>query len=132
MKWLSVKKGETAVAEKVEVADGFFGRFLGLMFRKHLDPGCGLLLVPCSQIHTFSMKFAIDAVFLDRNNVILSIEKDMKPWRAGKSVAQSAKVLELNAGESDARGLAAGDRLDFLEKASSQGLESPNNEKEEG
>lgn len=120
MKYVTVQKGEALVAWNVEVADGFFGRFLGLMFRKQLTPGSGLLLVPCSQIHTFSMKFAIDAVFLDRNNVILTIEKDMKPWRAGKSVANSAKVIELNAGEAEARGLTAGDRLDFLEQASSQ------------
>ena len=120
MKQVRVQKGESEIAGRVEVADGFFDRFLGLMFRKRLDEGCGLLLVPCSQIHTFSMKFAIDAVFLDKNNVILMIEKEMKPWRAGKNVAASAKVLELNAGEAEARGLVPGDRLDFLEQASSQ------------
>jgi len=119
MKCIRVLKGDAEIAANVEVADGFFGRFLGLMFRKQLAEGCGLLLVPCSQIHTFSMKFAIDAVFLDQNNVILIIEKEMKPWRAGKSIAKSAKVLELNAGEADSYGLAPGDRLDFLEKASS-------------
>jgi len=131
VKCVRVLKDDVEVAASVEVADSFFRRFLGLMFRNRLADGCGLLLVPCSQIHTFSMKFAIDAVFLDENNVILIIEKEMKPWRAGKNVSKAAKVLELNAGTAEALGLMRGDRLDFLDKASSIGLESRNNEKEQ-
>jgi len=132
MKRVTVQKGETEVAASAEVADSFFSRFLGLMFRRQLPSRCGLLLVPCSQIHTFSMKFAIDAIFLDPDNVILKIEKEMKPWRAGKTVKGAAKVLELNAGEADTQALQPGDRLSFLDKASSHRLESQNDEKEEG
>jgi uncharacterized membrane protein (UPF0127 family) len=56
------------------------------------------------------MRFAIDAVFLDRDLRVLKIAADLKPWRAaGKRGAKA--VLEIPAGEAARRGLSVGDRL---------------------
>ena len=45
------------VVERLEVADGFWSRLRGLQFRKELPAGSGLLLVPCSSIHTCPQSF---------------------------------------------------------------------------
>ena len=54
------------------------------------------------------MRFAIDAVFCDRDLVVLGVERDLKPWKmAGRKGAKV--VVELAAGA--AAGLQPGDRL---------------------
>lgn len=56
------------------------------------------------------MRFAIDAVFLDRDMRVAKIAADLRPWRlAGARGAKS--VVELPAGEAARRGLNVGDRL---------------------
>ena len=56
------------------------------------------------------MRFAIDAVFLDREDRVVKIAEDLRPWRlAGSRGAKS--VIELRAGEAKRRGLTSGDRL---------------------
>ena len=44
---------------KVKIADKFFSRLLGLMFRKNLESNHGLLIVPCNSIHMLFMRFSI-------------------------------------------------------------------------
>jgi uncharacterized membrane protein (UPF0127 family) len=84
----------------------------GLLGRRGLPPGEGLLLHPAGSIHTFFMRFVIDAVFLDREQRVVRIASHLRPWRtaAGKD---SRSVLELAAGEAARLGLAAGDVLRF-------------------
>lgn len=56
----------------------------------------------------FFMRFPIDAVFLDRDLVVMKVVEDLAPWRtAGQRGAKA--VLELPAGA--ASGLQPGDRL---------------------
>jgi uncharacterized protein len=67
-------------------------------------------LKPASSIHMAFMRFAIDAVFLDRELRVVKVAADVKPWRA--AAARGAKsVLEIPAGEAARRGLKVGDRL---------------------
>lgn len=56
------------------------------------------------------MKFPIDAVFLDRDLVVLKVAADLPPWRTAAERGSKA-VLELPAGEAERRDLKAGDRL---------------------
>jgi uncharacterized membrane protein (UPF0127 family) len=82
----------------------------GLLGRRGLDDGEGLLIRPTGSIHMFFMRFPIDAVFLDRELRILKIVPDLKPWRiAGKKGAK--QVLEMGAGEAARRGLEPGQQL---------------------
>jgi uncharacterized membrane protein (UPF0127 family) len=58
----------------------------------------------------FFMRFAIDAVFLDRDMKVVGVAHDLRPWRmAARRGARS--VLELAAGEAERRGVRAGDVL---------------------
>jgi uncharacterized membrane protein (UPF0127 family) len=82
----------------------------GLLGRRELPSGEGILLKPASSIHMAFMRFAIDAVFLDRELRVVKVAADVKPWRA--AAARGAKsVLEIPAGEAARRGLKVGDRL---------------------
>lgn len=100
------------LAESVEIADTFFTRLRGLLGRDALPEGRGLLLSPCSAIHCSGMRFAIDAIFIDKANRVLEIRDGMKPGeRAARHGAK--KVLELPAGAAAAKSLKVGDLLIF-------------------
>ena len=98
------------MCERCTVAATFLRRLKGLLGRKGLEPGEGLLIRPASSIHMFFMRFAIDAVFLDRELVVRKVVSELRPWRM--TGARGAKsVLELPAGEAARRRLSPGDRL---------------------
>jgi len=99
------------VCERCVLADSALRRMRGLLGRKKLDSGHGILIRPAPAIHTWFMRFAIDAVFLDRELSVLSVRRDLRPWRmAGQRGARA--VLELPAGEAERRGIEPGDRLE--------------------
>ena len=64
-----------------EVAESAFERMRGLIGRKGLEPGKGMLITKCNCIHTFFMRFAIDATFLDREGDVVRIVRNIRPWR---------------------------------------------------
>jgi uncharacterized protein len=96
--------------ERCLLADSFLTRLRGLLGRPALEEGEGLLIRPANSIHTWFMRSVIDAVFLDRDLVVVHVAPDMKPWRfAGRR--GSRIVLEVAAGESARRGIERGARL---------------------
>jgi|SRR5215217_5712370 len=101
------------VCETCVVADSPLSRLRGLLGRSGLDPGHGILIRPAPAIHTWFMRFAIDAVFLDAELRVLSVRPRLRPWRmAGERGARA--VLELPAGEADRRGVEPGNELEVL------------------
>jgi uncharacterized membrane protein (UPF0127 family) len=99
------------VCERCVLADSPLRRMRGLLGRKNLDSGHGILIRPAPAIHTWFMRFAIDAVFLDRDLSVLSVRPELRPWRmAGQRGARA--VLELPAGEAERRGIEPGDQLE--------------------
>ncbi|MBX9690006.1 MAG: DUF192 domain-containing protein, partial [Candidatus Obscuribacterales bacterium] len=53
------------LAEKADLAVSFASRLVGLLKTPELKTGQGLYIAPCSQIHMFGMKYAIDVLFMD-------------------------------------------------------------------
>ncbi|MEA2334752.1 MAG: uncharacterized protein QOG40_1242 [Solirubrobacteraceae bacterium] len=99
-----------------ELADRPLPRMRGLMGRRGLPAGEGMLLTPAPAIHTAFMRFPIDALFLDGDLQVLEIVEQLRPWRvASKRSARS--VLELSAGECARRGVKVGDRLELRDRA---------------
>ena len=109
----AVKNGETIV-EYVEDASTFVRRFMGLMYRKSLDEGHGLLLTPCNEIHTFGMKFDIDTVAISQSGEVLFIDVAVPPRKVRKKVDGAYRVLELNAGIAEKLKISVGDIIEFL------------------
>ena len=87
----------TVLADKVVLADSFFSRFKGLMGRKQLYGGEGLLLMNCPSVHSFFMKISIDAVYLSREMTVVGVET-LPPWHIGRHIKGAAHVLELAVG----------------------------------
>ena len=104
------------VCDRCSVADTFFPRLRGLLGRRGLAPGEGLLLRPCSSIHMFFMRFAVDAVFLDRDLRVVRVVPNLRPWRLAASKG-ARSVLELAAGESARRGIRTGEMLTLVAPA---------------
>jgi uncharacterized protein len=98
------------VCERCIVADRMLPRMKGLLGRRELPPGEGMLIKPAPSIHTVFMRFPIDAVFLSRTGEVLKVSSNVKPWRA-RSCRRAHAVLELAAGEADRRDIAPGQRL---------------------
>ena len=66
---------------EAEVARSFGARVRGLIGRRGLAPGEGLLILKCNAIHTLFMRFSIDATFLDAQNRVVRVVRDIRPWR---------------------------------------------------
>jgi uncharacterized membrane protein (UPF0127 family) len=96
--------------ERCFIADNPLTRLRGLLGRGPLGEGEGLLLRPTNAIHTWFMRKAIDAVFLDRDFAVLHVAADLKPWRFAARRGSRA-VLELAAGESARRKIVPGLQL---------------------
>jgi uncharacterized membrane protein (UPF0127 family) len=96
------------VCRRCVLADTFWTRFRGLMGRASLPQDEGLLIRPAGEIHMFFMRFAIDAVFCDRDLRVLKVVPALKPWRLAAARGASV-VIELAAGA--AAGVEPGDQL---------------------
>ena len=116
-----MQNSTTPLQLTVRRADRFLGRLAGLLFSSPLQPGQGLLLVPCASVHTAFMRYSIDVIFLDREGRICRIVPRLAPWRAAASIG-AHQALELAAGEAARLGLQAGQSL-------AQGLSNPAQEK---
>lgn len=112
MRCLNLSRGGAVIADKLEMKDSFFGRLIGLLSRSGLKDGEGIILNPCTQIHTFFMRFSIDAVFLSRDLEVISVIEDMKPWRVSPMYFKAKYTLEVRGGYLKG-GVKAGDKLSF-------------------
>jgi uncharacterized membrane protein (UPF0127 family) len=110
------------VCERCSVADRPLARMRGLLGRRELAPGEGLLLRPSPSIHTWFMRFAIDAVFLSGDGDVLRVRPGLRAWRMA-GVRGARAVLELPAGEAARRGIAAGARLRIADRRADEAAE---------
>jgi hypothetical protein len=113
MKTVSLKTvdGEV-VCEHCLVADSPWSRMRGLLGRRGLEGGEGLLLRPTGSVHTFFMRFPIDVVFLSRDGEVLKVARALPACRTA-GARRAKAVLELGADEADRRGIRVGARLDL-------------------
>jgi hypothetical protein len=98
------------VCEHCEDAARTVDRMRGLMGRRSLESGHGMLIRRSGSIHTFFMRFPIDVVFLDKELQVRKIVRELPPNRAAAGRG-ARSVLELPAGEAARVGLEVGSRL---------------------
>ena len=100
------------VLASVEIADGLGERTRGLLGRNGFE---GALVLPRTRaVHTFGMRFPIDAAFCDRDLVTLGVVR-MPPWRVSMPRRGCRLVIEAQAGAFERWGLRVGDRLELRE-----------------
>jgi uncharacterized membrane protein (UPF0127 family) len=96
----------TSVGTRITIADTSLTRLIGLMGRRRLDAGCGLLIRPSFGIHTFGMLFPIDVVALNKNH--------LAPFRMTSIHLKTDSMLELPAGQIRNCQIRVGDQLKFV------------------
>ncbi len=99
------------VVSALEWAKNPWTRFKGLMCRASIAEGYGLWIEPCSDVHSFFMRFEFDALFLSKDGEVLHMAERMKPNRISKWVKGGRVVLELPAGTIAKTGTQVGDQL---------------------
>lgn len=93
------KSNRRLLAENVRAADSFFGRLKGLLGKRGFSTEDGLILFPCSMVHTIGMKTEIDVLFLSAIDEIVYVIEKMQPNRISPYVKASRYVVELPAGQ---------------------------------
>jgi uncharacterized membrane protein (UPF0127 family) len=92
------------------LADTGLRRIRGLLGRRRLGAGEGIVMRPQWSIHTAFMRFPIDVVFVDADQVVLRVVAGLKPWRV--ALCRGAHdVVELAAGECARHELRHGHRV---------------------
>ena len=107
------------VSFQVEIAATPETRELGLMYRRDLPAGHGMLFIfPVERVNSFWMKntpLPLDMIFIGRQRKIVGIVHDTAPFSLeGRSVSvPSQYILEINGGLSRRYGFKAGDVVRF-------------------
>ena len=106
----------TILAQKAQIANTPLLRLKGLLGRRGLEQGEGLIIEPCNSIHTCFMRFPIDVLFLDKNYKIVSLKSNLSPWRLFGALFMGKIVLELPAGTLAETRTKNGDLIEIIER----------------
>lgn len=99
------------VLENVNLANGFFRKFKGLMGRKKMNKSEGLMLLSCNSIHTCFMRFPIDVVFLNMDHEVIALRQGLKPWRMVNFIKKAYITVEMPEGTIEHKNIEIGDTL---------------------
>jgi uncharacterized protein len=88
----------TVLGERITVAETSLSRMIGLLGKRGLDPGTGLLIIPSQAIHTVCMRFPIDVLFVDRQWRVVYARPAMVPYRLTSVHWKARCVIELPEG----------------------------------
>ena len=73
----------------------------GLAALDELPPQLALYFPRCRQIHTVTMRFNLDLIWLDKGGNVVRVDRDVPPWRL-KTCLRARHVVEAGAGTADA------------------------------
>jgi uncharacterized protein len=116
---LTVLRGNTRLAFKVEVAKGPFEQARGLMFRTAMGADEGMLFpMNPPRMASFWMRntvISLDLIFVGPDGRILNIAADAVPYDENHhySAGPVKAVLELNGGRAAALGILPGDKVEW-------------------
>jgi uncharacterized membrane protein (UPF0127 family) len=79
---------------EVPVATTRLSRLLGLALVSRERAGAGLLIPRCRSVHTFGMRFRLDLLFIDEQERVVEIRRDVGPGRIVRC-AEASAVLEI-------------------------------------
>lgn len=103
-------RGEV-LADSAELADNYWTRFMGLMGRRELPAGSGLVLKPGGGIHMWFMRIPLDVIHVDKADRVTHVLRGIKPWRFGPLFVGGKVAIELPVGA--AAGTQVGDQIDI-------------------
>lgn len=112
MKVGKIYRESELLIEHVWRADTVLTRARGLLGRPPLEMNQGLVITPCSSIHTIGMRYALDIVFVDAVGSVIKLYSHLGKWRTAIAMG-AAWTLELKAGEISRLNIAVGDKLQW-------------------
>lgn len=83
----------------------------GLLGSPPLEPGEGLWIVPCRQIHMFGMRYPVDALFVDEQCRVVALVENLQPNQVSPKVREAHSVIEMASGTVARSGVQVGDVL---------------------
>ena len=90
------------LANRVKLADTFWRRFRGLMFRREFHRGQALLFNLKKPgrygVHMFFVRFPIDLLYLNSNFSVIEVRSALCPWRIHRPKVKASYIVELPAG----------------------------------
>ena len=86
------------LAERAELANSYWSRFVGLMGRRELARGTGLVLQPGGGIHMWFMRIPLDVVHVDKRDRVTHVLRGILPWRFGPLLVGGKLAIELPVG----------------------------------
>jgi uncharacterized membrane protein (UPF0127 family) len=58
------------------------------------------LRLRCRAVHTFTMRFALDLIWIGRDGAVVRVDRDVPPWRH-RGCSRARAVVETRAGWAD-------------------------------
>ena len=101
----------TIIASNIKIAQSPEQRMKGLLGASDFPKGNGLVITHCQSIHMFFMKFPIDVIFCDRQNKVVGLCADIKPFCLSPIFFKASYAIELPAGTINASKTQTGDLL---------------------
>lgn len=108
---MKILRDTEIICENILYANTPIKRLVGLLGRKNFNGIDGLLLSPCSQIHSIGMRFNFDAVYLDSNNMVIALYNNIAKNRILPYKIKAKTILELPVNTISVMKLGLGDVL---------------------
>ena len=97
----------------VGLANTWWLRTRGYLWRPPPEAGEGLLLTPCRAVHMFGMTFPLDVLYLDREGRAVAMYPRLEPWKRTAIQRRAFHTLELPAGVLEETGTLPGDLVSW-------------------
>lgn len=116
--FMVMNRTKSTVLGESEIANTFFSRLRGTMFKKELKRGL-ILKLPSSRsrsgsaIHMFFVRFPLDIIFADSDKKVVDVVS-IDPWKTYTPKKPAKYVIEMKKGTIESSGTEIGDELDFM------------------
>ncbi len=107
-----------SIFEKAYLTENFQERLVGLMFRRDISDFDALVIDKCDAVHTFFMMFEIDVIFLNKDKVVIDIQRNLSPFRISRFVIDAYYVIEVPSNRNNEDYFSCGDVIDFVHRDS--------------
>ncbi len=107
------KERECLIVNNLEIAGDIRSKTRGLIGHPPLEPGQALMIPGSRWIHTFSMSFPIDVIYIDKKGRIVALTENLPPRRIDRPVLRAQAVIEMAAGEIHRLALKVGEHLEL-------------------
>jgi uncharacterized membrane protein (UPF0127 family) len=101
------------LARRAIIADTFLSRMKGLLGKPPLKEDEALIITRCRSIHMFFMRYAIDVIFVGRENHVVGLVENIGPFRLSPVFWKAELAVELMAGTISATKTSDGDTLEL-------------------